>query len=204
MVSQEQIIIEKKKNIDAEIKKEAEKKATALAADKVAAAVKKEEKANEGKENAEKNRNAAWMITAIALTAVIVRSEPLFGDLWISCKVVCKLCGIYFAFAPVVYRWIAAAVAGWCGIMLGVIGFLVVVAIGLVVSGFILFQIAKFIFSHLRLFLFIGVGLVYLQGFIKDVKPTWNLIAVWIVVYVVYEIAVFFINDYIKIKNDSF
>ena len=197
-------MLEKKKNIDAEIKKEAEKKATALAADKVAAAVKKEEKANEGKENAEKNRNTAWVVTAIALSAVIVRSEPLFGDLWISCKTICRLLGLYFAFAPAAYRWITAGIAGWGGIVLGVVGFLVVVAIGLAVSGFILFQIVKFIFSHSRPFLLVGVGLVYLQGFIKDVKPTWNLIVVWMVVYVVYEIVVFFINDYIKIKYDNF
>lgn len=204
LASQEQTIREKKNNIDAEIKKEAEKRATVLAADKVAMAEKKEKEAKEEKKNAEKNRNAAWMITAIALSAVIVRSEPLFGDLWISCKVIYKLCGIYFALAPAAYRWIAAAVAGWGGIALGVVGFLVVVAIGLAVSGFILFQIVKFIFFHSRSFLFIGVGLVYLQGVIKDVKPIWNLIVVWIVIYVVYEIAVFFINDYIKIKNDSY
>ena len=195
---------QKKENLDEEIDKAASKKAVALAEQRVKDAKKAQEKAENGEASSDHLCRVAGLITAVALSAVVVRSGPLLKDFSEFFGVIGMILASLFSLCPMAYRGVVGSISGAGGVFLGVVAFIVVLVIILVsiclVVAFSGFNLTK----NYGKFLFLGVALVYIQGVIKDQYPDLNLIVLWILAYIGFQVVAYFVQDYINAKNDSY
>ena len=195
---------QKKENLDDEIDKAAAKKAVDLSEQRVKEAKAAQEKAENGEASSDHMCRVAWLTTAVALSAVVVRSGPLLKDFALFFGVIGMILDALFSLCPMAYRGVVGSISGAGGVFLGVVAFIVVLVIILAVIGAVVAYSGFNLIKNYGKFLFLGVALVYLQGVIKEQYPDLNLILLWILAYIGFQVVAYFVQDYINVKNDSY
>nr|WP_297936601.1 DUF6040 family protein [uncultured Lachnoclostridium sp.] len=195
---------QKKENLDDEIDKAATKKAVTLAEQRVKVAKEAQEKAEGGEKSSDYLCRVAWLTTAVALSAVVVRSGPLLRDFAAFFSTIGIIIYSLFSLCQMAYRGVVGSISGAGGVLLGVLAFIVVLLIILVAICFVVACVGFNLSKNYGKFLFLGVSLVYLQGVIKDQYPNLNLILLWILAYIGFQVVAYFVQDYINVKNDSY
>lgn len=200
----EKLLENRKAKLQEEIESEAMVKARVMSKEKVDAAEKAQKEAEEVAESADAWCVKAWIVVIFALVAVAIRSAPLLTDIYTFFSAIGKGVYILFALCPMAYAGASSWISGKGGIVIGVLAFILVLAIVLGICGAVIVFTGKYLVKHFPPFLMMGVMLVYLQGVIKEQDSGINLAVLWVLAYIGFQVAAFIYQDYIKAREESY